>query len=144
MSEPALILDFKPDITAERLAAKPRTQWRLSAAAAAILDSRGPFATPAEMAATAKACVLKMTRPRPLAEAISSAGGVRWGELDAGLMLRRLPGVFAAGEMLDWEAPTGGYLLQGCFASGTRSGESALRWALDEQARALQGGGVDR
>ncbi len=65
---------------------------------------------------------LPLRGPRPIAEAISSAGGVRWSELDEGLMLRKLPGVFVAGEMIDWEAPTGGYLLQGCFATGTRAG----------------------
>ena len=61
-------------------------------------------------------------------EAISAAGGVGWTELDDALMLLRLPGVFVAGEMIDWEAPTGGYLLQGCFATGTRAGQEALRW----------------
>ena len=63
--------------------------------------------------------------PRPIAEAISSAGGVPWRELDENLMLRKLPGVFVAGEMIDWEAPTGGYLLQGCFATATRAGRAA-------------------
>jgi predicted flavoprotein YhiN len=63
--------------------------------------------------------------PRPIDEAISSAGGVPWSELDETLMLRKAPGVFVAGEMIDWEAPTGGYLLQGCFATGTRAGASA-------------------
>jgi predicted flavoprotein YhiN len=60
-----------------------------------------------------------------VAEAISSAGGVAWTELDESLMLRKLPGVFVAGEMIDWEAPTGGYLLQGCFATATRAGRGA-------------------
>jgi hypothetical protein len=63
-----------------------------------------------------------------LAEAISSAGGIRWSELDTGLMIIRLPGIFVAGEMIDWEAPTGGYLLQGCFATATRAANSALAW----------------
>jgi predicted flavoprotein YhiN len=63
-----------------------------------------------------------------LAEAISSAGGVRWSELNEQLMLRRVPGVFVAGEMIDWEAPTGGYLLHGCFATGTRAARGALAW----------------
>ena len=67
-------------------------------------------------------------RPRPLDEAISNAGGVPFEELDEGLMLRRLPGVFCAGEMLDWEAPTGGYLLTACFASGRAAAEGMLRW----------------
>jgi predicted flavoprotein YhiN len=69
--------------------------------------------------------------PRPIAEAISSAGGVPWSELDETLMLRKLPGVFVAGEMIDWEAPTGGYLLQGCFTTATRAGRCAALPATD-------------
>jgi predicted flavoprotein YhiN len=65
---------------------------------------------------------------RPLAEAISSAGGVRLEAMEDGLMLKALPGVFCAGEMLDWEAPTGGYLLTACFASGRRAGLGAVQW----------------
>ena len=64
--------------------------------------------------------------PRPIAEAISSAGGVRFAALDAALMARALPGVFCAGEMLDWEAPTGGYLLNACMASGAAAGRGVL------------------
>ena len=64
----------------------------------------------------------------PIARAISTAGGISFDELDADFMIRRLPGVFAAGEMLDWEAPTGGYLLQACFATGLAAGQGALRW----------------
>jgi predicted flavoprotein YhiN len=67
--------------------------------------------------------------PRPIAEAISSAGGVPWRELDESLMLRKLPGIFVAGEMIDWEAPTGGYLLQGCFTTATRAGRSAANFS---------------
>jgi predicted flavoprotein YhiN len=63
-----------------------------------------------------------LKRPRPIDEAISSAGGVRFEEMDGAGMLRALPGVFVAGEMVDWEAPTGGYLLTACFASGPRGG----------------------
>lgn len=66
--------------------------------------------------------------PRPLDEAISSAGGVRFDSLDENLMLKNLPGVFCAGEMLDWEAPTGGYLLTACFASGRWAGKAAAGW----------------
>jgi predicted flavoprotein YhiN len=69
--------------------------------------------------------VLPLLGPRPVAEAISSAGGIHWSELDQNLMLRKLPGIFIAGEMIDWEAPTGGYLLQGCFATATRAGREA-------------------
>jgi hypothetical protein len=72
--------------------------------------------------------------PRPLDEAISSAGGVAFEALDQRLMLRNMPGVFCAGEMLDWEAPTGGYLLSACFASGHAAGLGALAW-LDDQQR---------
>jgi predicted flavoprotein YhiN len=66
--------------------------------------------------------------PRPVAEAISSAGGVRLEAMNTALMLSALPGVFCAGEMLDWEAPTGGYLLTACFASGRRAGMGAVGW----------------
>ena len=65
--------------------------------------------------------------PRPLDEAISVAGGVAWDALDENLMLRALPGVFCAGEMLDWEAPTGGYLITGCMATGAWAGHGAAR-----------------
>ena len=77
---------------------------------------------------TLKQLRLRLERPRPVAEAISSAGGVRLEGLDEALMLRALPGVFCAGEMLDWEAPTGGYLLTACFASGLRAGNGAVNW----------------
>jgi predicted flavoprotein YhiN len=83
---------------------------------------------PAQLAAAIKATPLRLLRPRPLAEAISSAGGVPLEALDANLMLRALPGVFCAGEMLDWEAPTGGYLLSACFASGVVAGRGAAAW----------------
>jgi predicted flavoprotein YhiN len=73
-----------------------------------------------------KHCRIPLIRPRPVAEAISSAGGVCWSELDEQLMIKKLPGFFVAGEMIDWEAPTGGYLLQACFATGTWAGRAAL------------------
>ena len=69
---------------------------------------------------------MRLLSPRPLDEAISSAGGVRFDALDGGLMLRELPGVFCAGEMLDWEAPTGGYLLTACLAGGYVAGQHAV------------------
>ena len=78
-------------------------------------------------AATIKALPLTLLRPRPIDEAISTAGGVRFDALDDGLMLKRAPGVFCAGEMIDWEAPTGGYLLTACFASGLVAGRAAAR-----------------
>jgi predicted flavoprotein YhiN len=86
------------------------------------------LADPHALAAHIKALPLRLRAPRPLAEAISTAGGVRLEALDDYLMLRDRPGVFCAGEMLDWEAPTGGYLLTACFASGRLAGEGAARW----------------
>ncbi len=80
------------------------------------------------VAATLKRLPLRLTAARPIAEAISSAGGVRLAEMDDNLMLHSSPGVFCAGEMLDWEAPTGGYLLTACFASGLRAGRAAVNW----------------
>jgi predicted flavoprotein YhiN len=75
---------------------------------------------------------LRLLRARPIAEAISSAGGVRLEATDAAtLMLHGAPGVFCAGEMLDWEAPTGGYLLTACYASGLRAGRGAVAWLRD-------------
>ena len=81
---------------------------------------------PARLAAAIKHLPLPLLAARPLIEAISSAGGVRFESLDDGLMLRALPGVFCAGEMLDWEAPTGGYLLTACFASGVAAANGVV------------------
>ncbi|MGX9862607.1 TIGR03862 family flavoprotein [Pseudomonas moraviensis] len=86
------------------------------------------FADPALLARAIKALPLTLVKTRPLDEAISSAGGVRFEAMDERLMLKALPGVFCAGEMLDWEAPTGGYLLTGCFASGRAAGLGMLEW----------------
>ncbi len=86
------------------------------------------FADMARVAATLKRLPLRLLRPRPMDEAISTGGGVRLEALDADLMAKARPGVFCAGEMLDWEAPTGGYLLTACFASGLRAGRAAARW----------------
>ena len=86
------------------------------------------FGDPGRLAAHIKSLPLKLVAPRPLAEAISTAGGVSFDALDANLMLRALPGVFCAGEMLDWEAPTGGYLLTACFATGRAAGAGAVEW----------------
>jgi len=80
------------------------------------------------LARAIKRLPLRLVRPRPVAEAISTAGGVRLEALDGALMSRTMPGVFCAGEMLDWEAPTGGYLLTACFASGRLAGLSAVEW----------------
>ncbi len=91
------------------------------------------LASPQRLAAIIKAVPLRMVSPRPLDEAISSAGGVDFAALDNNLMLRALPGCFCAGEMLDWEAPTGGYLLTACFASGRAAGLGVLRWLARAQ-----------
>jgi uncharacterized flavoprotein (TIGR03862 family) len=89
---------------------------------------KGDFTHPEMLAFTIKDLPVALLTPRPLEEAISSAGGVKFEELDDHLMLQKLPGVFCAGEMLDWEAPTGGYLLTACFASGRAAGQGALKW----------------
>jgi uncharacterized flavoprotein (TIGR03862 family) len=86
-------------------------------------------AHPLRLAAAIKSVPLRLQRPRPLAEAISSAGGVRLEALDVNLMCTNMPGVFCAGEMLDWEAPTGGYLLTASLASGRVAGVAAAAWA---------------
>jgi uncharacterized flavoprotein (TIGR03862 family) len=87
---------------------------------------RATFADPAALAAAIKALPLPLVAARPIDEAISSAGGVAFEALDEALMCTALPGLFCAGEMLDWEAPTGGYLLQACLASGWVAGQGAL------------------
>jgi uncharacterized flavoprotein (TIGR03862 family) len=140
MREPAAAIDFKPSFTVGQLVAKmsgargdfvaeAQKRWRLSDAAAVLVKARGPFESVESLAAAVKNFTLPLVGPRPLAEAISSAGGVCWSGLDEGLMLRRLPGVFVAGEMIDWEAPTGGYLIQGCFATGDHAARAALTLA---------------
>lgn len=84
--------------------------------------------TPQKIAGYIKTLPLAVARPRPIAEAISSAGGVRWAGIDQDFMLRALPGVFVAGEMIDWEAPTGGYLLTACLATGRAAGQGMTRY----------------
>jgi uncharacterized flavoprotein (TIGR03862 family) len=83
---------------------------------------------PGDLARLINAVPITLIGVAPIARAISSAGGIALGELDANYMIRRLPGVFAAGEMLDWEAPTGGYLLQASFATGAAAGKGVLNW----------------
>jgi hypothetical protein len=83
---------------------------------------------PDQLAAFVNAVPVKLTGVAPLDRAISTAGGIAFDEIDAHYMLRKLPGVFVAGEMLDWEAPTGGYLLQACFATGAAAGRGALEY----------------
>ena len=108
-----------------------KTRLGLSGAKAALLWETVPKAAqadPAQLAAFIKALPIRVVAPRPIDEAISSAGGVRFEGLDEHLMLRPLPGVFVAGEMLDWEAPTGGYLLTACFSTGRVAGQGAADW----------------
>ncbi|MFF5867640.1 TIGR03862 family flavoprotein [Pseudomonas sp. NPDC012596] len=139
-----LLLDLLPDKPVDKIAqalAKPRgsrsmakhlhSQLGIDGVKAALLRELTDQATFADMAALAraiKALPITLLRTRPLDEAISSAGGVRFEGLDEGLMVKGMPGVFCAGEMLDWEAPTGGYLLTACFASGLRAGRAAADW----------------
>jgi predicted flavoprotein YhiN len=87
-----------------------------------------------ELARLINGVPIKLIATTPIARAISTAGGIKFDELDSNFMLRRLPGVFTAGEMLDWEAPTGGYLLQACFATGAAAGNGALRWLAQASA----------
>ena len=138
MASPELRVDFKPTFTGEQLVRKmesarrnflteAQVRWKLPAAACAIVGQfHGPFDSAERLAQIVKDCRIPLMGPRPLTEAISTAGGVRWSELDETLMLKKLPGVYCAGEMIDWEAPTGGFLLQGCFATGTRAGRAAV------------------
>ncbi len=84
--------------------------------------------TPEALAALVNHVPLRVIGIADIDRAISTAGGVSFAEIDDGFMLRKLPGVFVAGEMLDWEAPTGGYLLQGCFATGAAAGRGALAY----------------
>jgi hypothetical protein len=136
-----IVIDLKPDIPLAdiqaRLLARPpsrswgsflRTRLGLSAQAIALMREAGPFAQGA-LAARIKGVALTALSAAPLDRAISTAGGLAFDDLDACLMLKQRPGVFVAGEMLDWEAPTGGYLLQAAFATGRWAGEHAARTA---------------
>lgn len=145
LSEPlrsgaALTLDLAPDLSEDRLRqrlARPRGKASLSnhlrkalkldpAKQALLMEFGRPL--PADLAPLLKALPIRHGGPRPIDEAISTAGGLRFDALDADLMLRSRPGTFAAGEMLDWEAPTGGYLLTGCLSTGHWAGRAAARW----------------
>ena len=149
--EARLWLDLAPGRTQERLEtdlARPRAgrsatdhlrrQTGVTGVKAALLHEvlgRDGMADDAALASAIKRLPLRLQRPRPVAEAISSAGGIRIEATDERLMLTAAPGVFCAGEMLDWEAPTGGYLLTACFASGRRAGLGAVDW-IRESGRA--------
>ena len=135
-----LVPGYSLSVLAERLAAPRgrhsigdwlRRRAGLDAAKCALvfeLTSKPVLADPHALATQLKSLPLHLAAARPVAEAISTAGGVRLEALDEQLMLRDLPGVFCAGEMLDWEAPTGGYLLSACFASGRLAGHGAASW----------------
>ena len=143
------LLPSKPVDKIQTALAKPRgsrsmskhlhSQLGLDGVKAALLRELAPaehFNDPAQLAAALKALPLTLVKTRPMDEAISTAGGVPFEALDERLMLKQLPGVFCAGEMLDWEAPTGGYLLTGCFASGRMAGQGILKW-LNASARPI-------
>jgi uncharacterized flavoprotein (TIGR03862 family) len=139
-----LTLDLRPDLPPAELAERldrPRGSASLAnflrkavgldpVGIGLVQEARHAGAADGLLAAI-KSLPLRLTGTQPLARAISTAGGVRWEELDDRLMLRRRPGVFLAGEMLDWEAPTGGYLLHACFATGAAAGHGALAWLLE-------------
>jgi len=138
-----LLLDLLPDRSAEQVLAAvkhPRGARSLSShlksrlglegIKAGVLHevlSREAMQDTAQLAATIKAVPLRLVAARPIDEAISTAGGVRFDALDEGLMATALPGVFVAGEMLDWEAPTGGYLLTASMASGAAAARGAIK-----------------
>src|SRR5215831_4842490 len=139
-----LQIDLCPDRSAAALAQKlsaPRRKQSLanvlrkaaslSPAAIGLLreaSTRLSQLAPAELTNLIKAVPIRLVGIEPITKAISTAGGVSFDEIDTSFMLRRRAGTFVAGEMLDWEAPTGGYLLQGCFATGAAAGHGALRW----------------
>ncbi len=139
----SLIVDLLPDLSMEevarRLADRPKKRTlaqhlekalKLDPAKRALVQEFGrPLPEGAALARLIKGLEIRHAGPRPMDEAISTAGGVTRGAVDDGLMLRTLPGVFVAGEMLDWEAPTGGYLITGCLATGLWAGRHAARWA---------------
>jgi hypothetical protein len=134
-----LQLDLRPDIGRDALAARVngrpgavtlsnhlrRAAGLPPVAIALVQEALHAGASRDDLAGLVKALPLRLAAPFAIARAISSAGGIAWPELDETLMLRRHPGLFACGEMLDWEAPTGGYLLQACFATGRAAGRAA-------------------
>ncbi len=137
-------LDLLPDMGAEKVLAEVRhprgtrslsshlkSRLHIDGIKAGILYelvSKKAMADPAQLAAAIKAVPITLMATRPIDEAISTAGGVLFEALTPGLMLESVSGVFCAGEMLDWEAPTGGYLLQACFASGKRAGQGVVEY----------------
>jgi hypothetical protein len=139
-----LHVDLRPDLTPASLADRLgqaqgrsslstflRKRAGLSPVAVSLVQEALHAGETMPLAALIKALPLRLLAPFDLARAISTAGGIARAELDERLMLRRRPGVFAAGEMLDWEAPTGGYLLQGCMATGAVAGRGVLQWLAE-------------
>jgi len=140
-----IYLDLLPDLSAQRVAdevARPRGARSLASHLQSRLGIKGvkagllreclgkdEYGDTDSLARAIKRLPVRLVRPRPIDEAISSAGGVRWDALE-GTMLKAAPGVFVAGEMIDWEAPTGGYLLTACLASGLAAGRDVLAWSL--------------
>lgn len=147
--EALLQIDLRPDLTLEELSAKldgPRRGATLSnflrksanlppVAIGLVQEALHGGAGDMKLSDLVKAVPLRLTAPFGLARAISTAGGIALHEVDDRLMLRKRPGVFVAGEMLDWEAPTGGYLLQACFATGRAAGAGVLRWLAADLAK---------
>ncbi|SAL61300.1 dihydropyrimidine dehydrogenase subunit A [Caballeronia turbans] len=142
-----ILLDLAPQLSAGRvrdevlhprgarsISSHLQSRLHLTGVKAGLLRecvSKGEFADLDTLAVRIKALPLRVLRPRPIEEVISSAGGVEFEALNSRSMISALPGVFCAGEMLDWEAPTGGYLLTACFASGLVAGEGALAWLAE-------------
>jgi uncharacterized flavoprotein (TIGR03862 family) len=140
----ALSLDLMPDSSREKLIAalaRPRGSRSMTSHIEKTIGLKGvkigllyefvskeDFANIGKLADAIKALRIPLTAASPIEKAISSAGGINFKELDEHLMLKKMPGVFCAGEMLDWEAPTGGYLLTACFATGRSAGKGALEW----------------
>jgi uncharacterized flavoprotein (TIGR03862 family) len=149
-----LHIDLRPDVERtelEKRLAAPRAKQSLSTflrkvaqlspvaigllqEAAMASSQRLAGMTPAALAGLVKDVPVRLTGVAPITRAISTAGGIAFDEIDARFMLLRRPGVFVAGEMLDWEAPTGGYLLQACFATGAAAGHGALSWLAGAHA----------
>jgi uncharacterized flavoprotein (TIGR03862 family) len=141
-----ILLDLAPDWSMEKLVSRlsqPRGKSSTSSHLKKTVGIQGVkagllweilpkdvFQDAFRLAAAIKSLPIVLDAPRPIEEAISSAGGISFENLDENLMLRNLPGVFCAGEMLDWEAPTGGYLLTACFSTGRAAGQSALNWLI--------------
>lgn len=136
-----LLIDLRPDMDDAELHEKLsqprrgaslanflRKQINLPPVAIGLIQEALHGGSTASLETLVRGLRLRLTAPFGLARAISTAGGIALDELDQHLMLRKRPGVFVAGEMLDWEAPTGGYLLQGCMATGVAAGHGVLRW----------------